>query len=82
MSETDYCLLGEGYCRWCRYCIIKYKEDQRLTDDQLFGETDLETENQRLREANKQLQGKVKRLNAFLVEQGLAIEYVKWNKER
>ena len=27
MSEADYCLLGEGYCKWCRYCIIKYKED-------------------------------------------------------
>lgn len=51
-----------------------------MTDDQLFGEVDLELENQRLREANKQLQGKVKRLNAFLVEQGLAIEYLKWNK--
>ena len=29
----------------------------------------------------KQLQGKVKRLNAFIVEQGLAIEYIEWNKE-
>ena len=28
----------------------------------------------------KQLQGKVKRLNAFIVERGLAIEYLKWNK--
>lgn len=26
MSEADYCLFGEGYCKWCRYCIIKYKE--------------------------------------------------------
>ena len=52
-----------------------------MTDDQLFGETDFEIENQRLREANKQLQGKVKRLNAFLVHKGLAVEYLKWNKE-
>ena len=28
----------------------------------------------------EQLQGKVKRLNAFIVEQGLATEYVRWNK--
>lgn len=51
-----------------------------MSDDQLFGETDFEIENQRLKEENKRLQGKVKRLNAFIVEQGLAIEYVKWNK--
>ena len=50
-----------------------------MTDDQLFGEVDLERENEVLRDENKRLQGKVKRLNAFLVEQGLAIEYVKWN---
>ena len=53
-----------------------------MTDDQLFGEVDLEIENQRLMEANQKLQGKVKRLNAFLVERGLAVEYLKWNKER
>ena len=29
----------------------------------------------------KQLQGRIKRLNAFIVERGLAIEYLKWNKE-
>ena len=29
----------------------------------------------------KQLQGKVKRLNAFIVSKDLAIEYLKWNKE-
>lgn len=29
----------------------------------------------------KQLQGKVKRLNAFIVEKDLAIEYLKWNKK-
>ena len=52
-----------------------------MTDDQLFGETDFEIENQRLREANKQLQGKVKRLNAFIVSKDLAIEYIRWNKE-
>ena len=51
-----------------------------MTDDQLFGEVELEIENQRLKEENKRLQGRIKRLNAFLVEQGLAIEYVKWNK--
>lgn len=52
-----------------------------MTDDQLFGEVDLEIENQKLREANQKLQGKVKRLNAFIVERGLAIEYLKWNKK-
>ena len=51
-----------------------------MTDDQLFGEVDLERENEILRDENLRLQGKVKRLNAFLVEQGLAIEYVRWNK--
>ena len=52
-----------------------------MTDDQLFGEVDLEIENQRLKEENKRLQGRIKRLNAFLVEQGLATAYVRWNKE-
>lgn len=33
-------------------------------------------------ETIKQLQGKVKRLNAFLVSKDLATEYLKWNKER
>lgn len=28
----------------------------------------------------RQLQGKVKRLNAFLVEKNLAIEYIRWQK--
>lgn len=51
-----------------------------MTDDQLFGEKDIKRENEVLRDENLRLQGKVKRLNAFLVEQGLAIEYVKWNK--
>jgi len=49
-----------------------------MSDDQMFGETDLEIENQRLMEANKQLQGKVKRLNAFIVSKDLAIEYIEW----
>lgn len=53
-----------------------------MTDDQLFGETDFEEENQKLRRENKRLQGTVKRLHAFLVEQGLATTYIKWNKER
>jgi len=51
-----------------------------LTDDQLFGEVDLEIENQRLREENQKLHGKIKRLNAFIVSKDLAIEYLKWNK--
>ena len=42
-----------------------------MTDDQLFGEVDLETENRELRRENK-------RLNAFLVERGLATDYWKW----
>ena len=71
MSEADYCILGEGYCLWCRYCIIKYKEDQRLTDDQLFGEVDLE-------ERVSELEGEVKSLNAFLVHKGFAEEYIRW----
>jgi len=49
-----------------------------MSDDQMFGETDLETENQELKEENKRLQGKVKRLNAFLVSKDLAIEYIEW----
>lgn len=53
-----------------------------MTDDQMFGETDLEIENQRLRRENQKLQGKVKRLNAFIVSKDLAIEYIEWNKER
>ena len=51
-----------------------------MTDDQLFGETDFEIENQKLREANQKLQGKVKRLNAFIVSKDLAIEYIRWQK--
>ena len=53
-----------------------------MTDDQLFGEKDIEKENEVLRDENRRLQGKVKRLNAFLVERELAVEYLKWNKER
>ena len=53
-----------------------------MTDDQLFGEVDLEIENQRLKEENKRLQGRIKRLNAFIVERGLATAYVRWNKGR
>ena len=49
-----------------------------MTDDQLFGEVDLETENQELKEENKRLQGKVKRLNAFIVSKDLVIEYIEW----
>ena len=53
-----------------------------MTDDQLFGEVDLERENEVLRDENLRLQGKVKRLNAFLVEKNLAIEYIRWQKGR
>jgi len=51
-----------------------------MTEDQLFGEKDIERENEILRDENLRLRGKVKRLNAFIVEQGLAIEYLRWNK--
>jgi len=44
-----------------------------LTDDQLFGEVDLE-------EKIKELEGEVKSLNAFLVSKDLAIEYIRWQK--
>ena len=47
------------------------KEDQRLTDDQLFGEVDLE-------ERISELEGEVKSLNAFLVHKGFAEEYIRW----
>ena len=53
-----------------------------MTDDQLFGEKDLERENEVLRDENLRLQGRIKRLNAFLVSKDLAVEYLKWNKER
>ena len=53
-----------------------------MSDDQMFGETDLEIENQRLREENQKLQGRIKRLNAFIVSKDLAIEYIEWNKGR
>ena len=53
-----------------------------MSDDQMFGETDLEIENQKLREENQKLQGRIKRLNAFIVSKDLAIEYIEWNKER
>ena len=23
MKEKEYCILGEGYCKWCRHCIIR-----------------------------------------------------------
>ena len=52
-----------------------------MTDDQLFGEKDIEWENEVLRDENRRLQGKIKRLNAFIVSKDLAIEYIRWNKE-
>ena len=51
-----------------------------MTDDQLFGETDFEEENQRLRRENECLLSKNKHLTAFLVEKNLAIEYIRWQK--
>ena len=51
-----------------------------MTDDQLFGEKDIEQENEVLRDENLRLQGKIKRLNAFIVEKDLAIEYIRWRK--
>ena len=51
-----------------------------MTDDRLFGETDFEEENQRLRRENECLLSKNKRLTAFLVEKDLAIEYIRWQK--
>ena len=49
-----------------------------MTDDQLFGETDLETENQRLRRENECLLSKNRLLTAFIRERGLATDYWKW----
>ena len=45
-----------------------------MTDDQLFGEVDLE-------EKIKELEGEVKSLNAFLVHKGFAEEYIRWKRE-
>ena len=49
-----------------------------MTDDQLFGEKDIEQENEILRDENRRLQGRIKRLNAFIVSKDLAIEYIEW----
>ena len=49
-----------------------------MTDDRLFGEVDLEEENRKLRRENECLLGKAKLLAAFLIEQGLAEEYIRW----
>ena len=51
-----------------------------MTDDQLFGEVDLEEENRKLRRENECLLSKNKLLTAFLVEQGLAEEYIRWKR--
>ena len=45
-----------------------------MSDDQMFGETDLE-------EKIKELEGEVKSLNAFLVHKGFAEEYTRWKLE-
>ena len=42
-----------------------------MSDDQMFGETDLE-------ERVSELEGEVKSLNAFLVHKGFAEEYTRW----
>jgi len=42
-----------------------------MTDDQLFGEVDLE-------EKIKELEEEVKSLNAFIVHKGFAEEYTRW----
>ena len=42
-----------------------------MTDDQLFGEVDLE-------ERISELEEEVKSLNAFLVHKGFAEEYIRW----
>ena len=52
-----------------------------MTDDQLFGEVDLEEENRKLRRENECLLRKNKRLTAFIVEQRLAIEYIEWKRK-
>ena len=51
-----------------------------MTDDQLFGETDFEEENRKLRRENECLLSKNKLLTAFLVEKNLATEYIRWQK--
>ena len=51
-----------------------------MTDDQLFGETDFEEENRKLRRENECLLSKNKHLTAFIVEKNLAIEYIRWQK--
>lgn len=51
------------------------KGNERLTYEEIV---DLLNEQQ---STISQLEGKVKRLNAFLVEQGLAEEYILWNKK-
>lgn len=56
-----------------------------MSDDQMFGETDLETENQTLRDMVKQMNLRIycqdkelQKHNAYLVHKGLAEDYIKW----
>lgn len=49
-----------------------------MTDDRLFGETDFEEENQKLRRENECLLSKNRLLTAFIRERGLATDYWKW----
>ena len=51
-----------------------------MTDDRLFGEKDTDERVKELESENKRLQGRIKRLNAFIVSKDLAIEYIEWNK--
>lgn len=27
--EEEYCIFGEGYCKWCRACPIKYEGNEQ-----------------------------------------------------
>ena len=68
LGDLRICL--DGLYRKCP----KNKEDQRLTDDQLFGEVDLEQE-------VTDLKNEIKFLRRFLVEKNLAEEYILWKLE-
>lgn len=51
------------------------------TDDKPYANDDVVDLLNEQQNTIKQLQGKIKRLNAFLVSKDLAIEYLKWNKK-
>lgn len=29
LGEEDYCIFGEGYCKWCRHCPVRYDGDEK-----------------------------------------------------